>query len=415
MLFLFIAKTTLFAQTNLDKRKLEAQKKENIQKINELNKIIATTSQKKEASVGQLNVISEKIQTQDKQISILSENQKILSNEAEELTKVTIELNANLAKLKQEYTQKIRQTAKTSNRYNKLSFLFSTKTFNQLIRNFQHLRQYSEKRKQQSLLITKVRSDLIAEQMKVLQKKKEQAVLINDKLLQTQHLESLKNEQTLTVKQLAQKEKQLKDQLRENKKSVAVLESMIARIVEREITKSKVRSQSKSKQNNKNTLNNNEVAEKTDSRKEINMNDEETKIASSFSALRGRMPWPVNSGFISSKFGTHPHPVLKSVKVVNLGIDIQTVAGNDVKSVYNGLVLQVIAVPGANNMVMIQHGDYFTVYSKLSNVTVSTGDKVNAGQKIGDVATDNDGTSEINFQVWRNFSKQNPETWLKRR
>ena len=145
------------------------------------------------------------------------------------------------------------------------------------------------------------------------------------------------------------------------------------------------------------------------------MNAEESRLATSFSALRGRMPWPVGSGFISDHFGVHNHPVLKGIRTNNNGIDIQTNAGNDVKVVYNGIVQSVVSIPGANMIVAVQHGDYFTVYSKLSNVNVSNGQKINAGQKIGVVATDNDGTSEINFQVWKNFDKINPENWLKRR
>jgi septal ring factor EnvC (AmiA/AmiB activator) len=145
------------------------------------------------------------------------------------------------------------------------------------------------------------------------------------------------------------------------------------------------------------------------------MTAEESKLATSFSALRGRMPWPVGSGFISDHFGVHNHPVLKGIRTNNNGVDIQTSAGNDVKVVYDGIVQSVVSIPGANMIVAVQHGDYFTVYSKLANVNVSTGQKISAGQKIGVVATDNDGTSEINFQVWRNFDKINPEGWLRRR
>jgi murein hydrolase activator len=208
------------------------------------------------------------------------------------------------------------------------------------------------------------------------------------------------------VGQLNKKEKVLRNQLASNKQAVERLENMIARIVEREIKRSQERERANKPDREDSPKEN---------RKAIAMNAEETKLASSFSALRGRMPWPVGSGFISDHFGVHNHPVLKGIKTINNGVDIQTSAGTDVKAVYDGIVKYVVSIPGANTAVAVQHGDYFTIYSKLSNVTVSNGQKINAGQKIGVVATDNDGTSEINFQVWKNFDKVNPENWLRSR
>ena len=144
------------------------------------------------------------------------------------------------------------------------------------------------------------------------------------------------------------------------------------------------------------------------------MNADEAKLAVSFAALRGRMPFPVPSGFISDHFGVHKHPILKGVMINNNGIDIQTSAGAAVHTVYDGIVQSVVNIPGINTVVAIQHGDYFTVYSKLDNVSVSMGQRVRTGQRIGTVASDEDGTAEINFQVWKNTVRQNPESWLKR-
>lgn len=389
--------------------RLEAAKRDNLQKIQEINKIIEKTEQKKEVSVGKLNAIGERINKQSRQIDIISENQQLLENEAQELTRVTTELSGNLEKLKAEYAKMIFASAKTSNKFNKLSFLFSSANFNQLVRRYKYLQQYSEAREKQAVLIQKVRTELLAEQVKVLQKKQEQASVLREKITETQSLQVLKGKQSDVVSQLSQKEKALKNQLASNKQAVERLENMIARIVEREIKRSQERE--------RNTRNNDggKSNKSESSNKSIAMTAEETKLATSFSALRGRMPWPVGSGFISDHFGVHRHPVLKGIKTNNNGVDIQTSAGNDVKVVYDGIVQSVVSIPGANMIVAVQHGDYFTVYSKLSNVNVSTGQKINSGQKIGVVATDNDGTSEINFQVWKNFDKINPENWLRGR
>jgi murein hydrolase activator len=384
--------------------RLEAAKRDNIRKIEEINKIIEKTEQKKEVSVGKLNAIGERINKQTRQIDIISENQQLLENEAQELTRVTTELSGNLEKLKEEYAKMIYSSAKTSNRFNKLSFLFSSANFNQLVRRYKYLQQYSKAREKQAVLIQKVRTELLAEQVNVLRKKQEQESVLREKITETQNLQTLKGKQSSVVSQLSQKEKALKNQLASNKQAVEKLENMIARIVEREIKRSLERER---KDETKSEPSNNNKA--------IAMNAEESKLATSFSALRGRMPWPVGSGFISDHFGVHNHPVLKGIKTNNNGVDIQTSAGNDVKVVYEGIVQSVVSIPGANMIVAVQHGDYFTVYSKLSNVSVSTGQKISSGQKIGVVATDNDGTSEINFQVWKNYDKINPENWLRGR
>jgi murein hydrolase activator len=387
--------------------RLEAAKRDNIRKIQEINKIIEKTEQKKEVSVGKLNAIGERINKQTRQIDIISENQQLLENEAQELTRVTTELSGNLEKLKEEYAKMIYSSAKTSNRFNKLSFLFSSANFNQLVRRYKYLQQYSKAREKQAVLIQKVRTELLAEQVEVLHKRQEQESVLREKITETQNLQVLKGKQSSVVTQLSQKEKALKNQLSSNKQAVEKLENMIARIVEREIKRSLERERKDESASNKSSENSNNKA--------IAMTAEESKLATSFSALRGRMPWPVGSGFISDHFGVHNHPVLKGIKTNNNGVDIQTSAGNDVKVVYDGVVQSVVSIPGANMIVAVQHGDYFTVYSKLSNVNVSTGQKISSGQKIGVVATDNDGTSEINFQVWKNFDKINPEKWLRGR
>lgn len=393
--------------------RLEAAKRENLQKIQEINKIIERTEQKKEVTVGKLNALGERINKQTRQIDIISENQQLLENEAQELTRVTTELSGNLEKLKAEYAKMIYASAKTSNKFNKLSFLFSSANFNQFFRRYKYLQQYSEAREKQAVLIQKVRTELLAEQVRVLQKKQEQASVLREKISETQNLQLLRGKQSDVVSQLNKKEKVLRNQLASNKQAVERLENMIARIVEREIRRSQERERKERKEDNEDNTSSSK-SEKSNN-KAIAMTAEESKLATSFSALRGRMPWPVSSGFISDHFGVHNHPVLKGIKTNNNGVDIQTSAGNDVKVVYDGIVQSVVSIPGANMIVAVQHGDYFTVYSKLSNVNVSAGQKISSGQKIGVVATDNDGTSEINFQVWKNYDKINPENWLRGR
>ena len=460
LLFAFLFTSSSFAQAD-KKAALEQQKKDNLSKIKELNSIISRTSKKKKASIGKLNVLKEQIGVQKKQISVLEQNQQILAEEAQKLRNEGDVLKAKLERLKKQYALMIYEAQKTSSVYNKMSFLLLSNDLGEFVRRFDYLRHYSTNRKKQADLIFKTRQDLMTKEQKVVFKKQEEKKVIVEKEGEKKKLEVLKTKEDQVVTVLTQQEKKLKIELEKKKLSVRKLDNLIAGIVQREIQKSiererKLRQarQVKKVEVAKPTLPElkkgettkilaEKQVEKKESPKEEKkaavaeakktkaepapaaeekkiesntyyMNADEAKLASSFAALRGRMPFPVPSGFISDHFGVHKHPLLKGVMINNNGIDIQTSPGSPVHSVYDGVVQSVVNIPGINMVVAIQHGDYFTVYSKLANVSVSVGTRVRTGQRIGSVASDEDGTAEINFQVWKNTVRQNPESWLRR-
>jgi len=448
-----------FAQSD-KKAALEQQKKDNLSKIKELNSIISRTSKKKNASIGKLNVLKEQIGVQKKQISVLEQNQQILAEEAQKLREEGDVLKAKLERLKKEYALMIYEAQKSSTVYNKMSFLLLSNDIGEFVRRFDYLRHYSANRKKQADLIFKTRQDLMTKEQKVVYKKQEEQKVLVEKEGEKKKLEVLKTKEDKVVTVLTQQEKKLKTELERKKLAVRKLDNLIAGIVQREIQKSiererKLRQarQVKKVEVHKPALPESKKGETTkilaekespkeekkaavaeakkapkaepapapapveEKKMESNtyyMNADEAKLASSFAALRGRMPFPVPSGFISDHFGVHKHPLLKGVMINNNGIDIQTSPGSPVHSVYDGVVQSVVNIPGINMVVAIQHGDYFTVYSKLSNVSVSVGTRVRTGQRIGSVASDEDGTAEINFQVWKNTVRQNPESWLRR-
>jgi septal ring factor EnvC (AmiA/AmiB activator) len=463
LLFAFLLSNSSFAQTD-KKAALEQQKKDNLSKIKELNTIISRTSKKKKASLGKLNVLKEQIGVQKKQITVLEQNQQILAEEAQKLRNEGDVLKAKLERLKKQYALMIYEAQKTSSVYNKMSFLLLSNDIGQFVRRFDYLRHYSSNRKKQAELIFKTRQDLMTKEQKVVYKKQEEKKVLVEKEGEKKKLEVLKTKEDKVVTVLTQQEKKLKTELERKKLAVRKLDNLIAGIVQREIQKSiererklrqarqvkkaevvkpalpeikkgeatKIAAETKSdaksekkdapKEEKKATIAEVKkpkaepapVEEKKIESNTYYMNADEAKLASSFAALRGRMPFPVPSGFISDHFGVHKHPLLKGVMINNNGIDIQTSPGSPVHSVYDGVVQSVVNIPGINMVVAIQHGDYFTVYSKLANVSVSVGTRVRTGQRIGSVASDEDGTAEINFQVWKNTVRQNPESWLRR-
>ena len=448
------------------KTQLEQQKKDNLAKIKELNSIISRTSKKKNVSIGKLNVLKEQIVVQKKQINVLNENQELLAAEASKLTHESDVLAAKLERLKKNYALMLYEAQKVSTVSNKISFLLLSQDLGEFTRRFDYLRHFTTNRKQQAHKIFETRQDLMTKKQQVVFKKNEEKKVLVEKEKEKATLEVLKTKETKVVTVLTQQEKKLRTELERKKLAIRKLDNLIAGIVQREIQKSMERerklrmaAQARKLEVNKPALPKPKLEEgmvkkyekpsgaeskeeaKLEARVEkkevakpkkeeatpvakveepaLNsntyyMNADEAKLASSFAALRGRMPFPVPSGFISDHFGVHKHPLLKGVMINNNGIDIQTSPGSPVHSVYDGVVQSVVNIPGINMVVAIQHGDYFTVYSKLSNVSVSVGTRVRTGQRIGSVASDEDGTAEINFQVWKNTVRQNPESWLRR-
>jgi len=453
------------AQTDR-KTQLEQQKKDNLAKIKELNSIISRTSKKKNVSIGKLNVLKEQIGVQKKQINVLNENQQVLQKEAEHLTHESDLLAAKLERLKKAYAVMLYEAQKTSTVYNKMAFLLLSKTYSDFIKRIDYLRHFTTNRKEQAHKIFTTRKDLMTKKQHVVFKKEEEKKVIVEKEKEKQKLEVLKVKEDKVVTALTQQEKKLKTELERKKLANRKLDNLIASIVQAEIRKSiererRLRETKKAKElavskpslpklntdiikiPEKSSSNSGaEVAKaeptkpsakspekespkpvaaqpKIEKEPELErntyyMNAEEAKLASSFGALRGRMPFPVPSGFISDHFGVHKHPLLKGVMINNNGVDIQTSPGAPVHAVYEGVVMSVVSIPGLGTVVAIQHGDYFTVYSKLANASVSAGQRVRTSQRIGSVASDEDGTAEINFQVWKNTVRQNPETWLRR-
>jgi septal ring factor EnvC (AmiA/AmiB activator) len=451
LLSLLLVQPVIAQQTQRNRQVLEKEKKQNLEKMNQIRTILKQTASEKEVGLGQLKALNQQIQTQSQQIGLLNKDLTLTESEIAELRQASKALTRDLEKLKDEYGSMIYAADKRRQQVNPLGFLFAADNFNQLVARYRYLRQYSDARQSQVRQMNNVQDMLQGKQVATQRKREQQRSTLVVKLSETKKLETLKEEKNQVVKELSQKEVELRNELAESRRAVNRLEAMITRIIVRE---AKERAEREARERaERERLARLEAARKAaerkraeeaiaaaekagekpapadvakvekpiepapapakpDERRNNNLNDAETALASSFTASRARLPWPVTKGFISDHFGRKPHPVLRGIYVENQGIDIQTNAGESVRSVYDGIVQDVTSIPGMNNVVAIQHGDYFTVYAKLKSVSVRAGQHVKARELIGTVATDNKGVSEMQFQIWKEFTKLNPESWL---
>lgn len=371
------------------KAQLEKEKKEIMQRISQNERILVQTSSQRRNTIGQLNALNSQIESQQNLISSISAELKLLEGQISEIGMIIESLEDDLESLKKEYTSMLYAAQKNQGSMNKLIFLFSAKNFNQMLMRLKYMEYYSEVRVNQVKQIEAVRTTLIGQKNVVEEKRFEQRSLFNEQVARNVELENLKDRQTKLVAELSLKEREIRKEIDDRKKAVSNLEKLIADIIKKEMEKSKAR---------------------TDTR--MGLTPDEKLISTNFEGNKKRLIWPVNAGFVSQKYGTHPHPVFKNIQTKNDGIDIQTNKDEPVRAIFEGVVMAVAAIPTFGTTVIVQHGDYLTVYANLKTASVKKDQKVGLKETIGIVATDKDGVSVLQFQVWKNTAKLNPEDWL---
>lgn len=372
------------------RQQLENEKKESIRKINEAESILTQTKSKKKNSLGELYALNQQIKEMNNLIISIRQEVSLIDDDIADTNDIISSLADDLDHLKQEYAHMIYNTYKTTRGQTKLTFLFSSSTFNEFLMRLKYMEQYAVARRKQTEQINKVKEVLAGQVDRLEGQKVEKNELLDEQLAEGIKLNNLKLKQSNVIAALSSREKEVKKQIEKNKKSVARLNKLIDEIIKAEIAKSTSNKSSTS----------------------LKMTPEAARLAESFASNRGKLPWPVETGYITRGYGKHQHPVWRNVVTENKGVDIQTNNNQRVRSVFEGEVRKVAYVPGMGNMVMIQHGDYFTVYARLKEVFVQSGQKVDTKDTLGTVLTDGEGVSEVKFSVWKNNKTMNPKQWL---
>lgn len=396
--------TNSFSQTKKSRAQLEKEKLDVQKRLQEFDKVLKQTTVRKKSSMGELNAVSKKLETQVVFINTLSKEVNLINREIKETENKIISLENDLKNLKEEYANMVYTSSKLNSGITVMTFIFSSSTFKQFYMRLKYLKQYSDARKKQVLQIEKVNADLVAQNERLLGKKEEKQLVLQQEQIQRKELDNLKQEQQSIVNSLAQKEDELKKEIAAYKKQQEELNRLITRVIEEEIRLAEAEAK---KKNSKST---------TAPGSKLPMTPEAAALSSSFAGNQGRIPWPVASGFISKKYGTYPHPTLKGITETNDGVDIQTNNNEPVRAVFDGVVTKITTVPGMGGTVIIKHGEYYTMYSRLKTITVKSGQEVKSRTPIGSVYTDSkNGISEVHFQTWKGLQVMDPSIWLSKK
>lgn len=404
----------LFAGNSYGQSKRELEKKKDaIQKdIEYTNQLLKQTKKNKSASLNQLVTLNKKISYRSELISTINTEISSVENEIGTVSTNIDSLNARLKELKEQYGQLLLFAYRNQNMYSKLMFIFSASDFNQAFKRMEYLRQLSQYRERQRDKIVEVQDSLNGKKTKLQVVKEDKKQLLTSQQREKNQLDKEKKEQVQMLNNLTSREKKLRADLKEKARQEQRLADKIEDIIRKEIEMAKAASKRQSNSNATANASKRKTEVPNTSAAVLSNTPENIKLSNDFESNRGRLPWPVEQGFISSSFGRHSHPVWKDVVVNNNGVNINSAKGAKARAIFEGKVIRVLLVVD-KYAVLIQHGEYFTLYSNLEQVFVKAGDKVITRQPLGTIQTnEEDSKTELHLEVWRGSNKMDPENWI---
>lgn len=386
LIVIFLFSFTFSYSQSIDAIKKKNEKTE--KEIAYLNKLLENARKDKSSTIQKVSIINQKIGKGKEMIQSLTNEVNYLDGQIKKNESVKSGLESDKQRMLEFYSKMVYETWKKRNESDKLIYIFSSSSFAQAYARYKYFEQVQDYSKRQIQLIEQTNDSLTAinkELSKLMTLKSETQFKItsqNNQLIREQ------NEANTYIADLKKKEKELLRKLNIEIKNRERFKKELEKLIAAQAKKS----------GSKNST--------------YKLTPEEKLISDDFAKNRGKLPWPVEQGFVSEKFGVNVHPVFKQVKLNNAGITITTFRNADVRAVFKGVVTEIMFIPGDNNVVIVRHGNYLTVYSNLVEIFIKKGDTVNVKQKIGKLAVSSGNNSTLNFQVWRDKDNLDPQLWL---
>ncbi len=373
-------------------KKLEAQKLSIQKEIKKINVLVSENKKKTKTLLDNIEDVELKISVRNKLIEINNQQSQNLSNQIKNKNNRIYDLQIDLKKLKDEYASIVSNSYKKRSSKIKLMFLFASRDFNQAFSRFQYFKQYTAYRKEQANKIILTQEN-ISSLIDTLKKNREQRqIIIDENNKVKRELEDEKQMKNRLFTNLEKTNKSYLAEIRRKEKESKLIDNEIQKLIRLAISESN---------NNDSSVNN------------FALTPEGRIISSNFLSNRGQLPWPLKEGVITRKFGTQPHPVVRTTTINSTGIMIATSPNSLVRSIFDGQVLSVYGFKGGNPGILIRHGKYISNYQNLSQVFVKKGDKIKTGEEIGIIFTNNkSGKAVLKFNIFNELKPENPQNWL---
>ena len=355
-----------------------------------IDKQLAENSSKSSSLTADLFLIRKNIANRKELVAESDRRIKKLNDQIYLMQKEINRMQARIDTLSAHYSKLVLSAYKNRDARVWYMYMFASENIGQAFRRFGYFRNLSSQLNQDAKRIREEKARLEEEKAKLNVLKSEAQAIRKERAAEHDRLAKEERKADNVVKQLKKDRKKYQNQLAAKRKEVNALNREIERLISEAVGGGKSSTGKISK-----------------TKVPVDM-----KLDAEFSKNKGKLPWPVD-GPVVGRFGKHYHPVYKNLELPpNNGVDIAVSKGTKVQAVFDGVVKQVIAMPGYNQCVLVQHGNYFTFYCKLGSVSVKAGDKVKTGQALGVIDTIN-GQTQLHFQVWQGTKAQNPENWLR--
>ncbi len=377
-----LAVFTCSAQTISD---LQKQKEQTLARISTTSQLIEEGTKSQAQNTQKLDLINSQIETRNDLIKNINQQIQFYNAEINQRVKSITRYEQQLDTLLLQYANFIRTTQFLQSKHDVLLHILASRNLSQMYRRIRFYREYLQYQHSQHDAITALNNRLHAERDSLLTAQKYLVVLRNEEYNSRNQLISEQTQYNNELKRLMQKEKELRNTLLEDRKKVQALNVAINKLIEEE-----------AEQNRK---------AKHDAIYK--------KLSKDFASNKARLPWPILTGTIVRGYGQQESKLLKGIRTTSEGVDIAAKKNSVVRSIFNGKVTKVARIPGGNDVVIIRHGDFLTLYSNLTNLVINIGDEVKAGQAIGTLYTEKNAEQGIlHFEIWKEFRSQNPKLWL---
>lgn len=466
LLIMIFTSVSVEAQSNTSKAKVQQQKQETSRKLKQNTRQFELNKAETAKKLRELSLLQEEIKSLNTEIDIRQANLDTLNVHISLINDSIAEYTGRLENLASKYAAALRKQQGSMKMASSVSYIFSSKNVAQMIRKYRALKNFSKWRARKAQEIEGIKDKLKQQQLQLNLLQKNQLVMLAALDSKKKELQESETKNKSLIETLNKKSKEIKSIIEQNQKELKKLDEQLEKIIAEEqarLAEEKRREEERLKreeeeriarlkqqeeqekqalQKDRDSKNNTKTSKKDKNRLEKNNKKKEdkpqsaarihnnepvkqgnltsrnsTQINQGFLAARGTLPYPVDGKYIIVRgFGRQKHPSLPMIETENPGIDISVDKSAMARSVYEGTVSAIFKQPGYNNVVMVRHGDYITIYANLDNVQVKKGERVAPGQILGKIAKDDDdvqGRSILHFEIRHEKEKENPTLWLR--
>lgn len=396
IVLLLLFNLSVFSQneSSVKQIKLEKQRVKLREEIKQINNLLFKNKTQKKLTLSEVENIQLRISVRKQLIRVNNEQANFLNNRINLNQKEIDKYRKELKKLKQEYAQMVQNSYKSKSMQNRLMFIFSSESLLQAYKRLDYLKQYNKYRKKQGEKITNQTLNLQELNKDLINKKNKRQELVSENKTITRSLigEELNKEKIL--KSLKKKSRSFETQINKRQVQANLIDLEIEKLIREAIA-----------------LSNKKAGKKTSNF--FSLTPEAKILAENFKLNKGSLPWPVIKGLVIQRYGTQPHPVVKTTKIKSSGISIATESKTNARVVFDGEVMSILSFKNSNPTILIKHGNYITAYKNLSKVFVKKGQKVSSKEELGEIFTNNEtGKTILQFSIFKGMKPENPAFWL---